>query len=138
MVRITVYHNAQSRFSPYEDGHQLVAVAWHQLDERVIAPNPVMIADWVYHVFNADLDQLDAQRASIGEMPYLAACVYRLQGHRSLSVGDCIEINIGHLVHWLACDPHTWRRITPPARRTGPAGMTEAVYQHLTRMRGRR
>jgi hypothetical protein len=137
MIRITVYHNTQSRFGPYEDGHQLVAVAWHQLDERVTAPNPVMIADWAYHVFNADLDQLDAQRPSIGETAYLSACLYRALGNRSLSVGDVTEIHIGQTAYWLACDPHTWRRITPPQRRTGPAGTTQAVYEHLRRTRGR-
>ena len=138
MVRITVYHNTQSRFGPYEDGQQLVAVAWHQLDERTIAPNAVMVADWAFHIFNADLDQLEAQRASIGETAYLAACLYRALGNRSLSVGDVIEIHIGQNTVWLACDSHSWRRIAPPQRWTGPAGTTQAVYQHLTRMRGRR
>jgi hypothetical protein len=138
VVRITVYHNTQARFDTYQDGQQLVAVAWHQLDERTIAPNAVMVADWAYHIFNADLDQLEAQRASIGETAYLAACLYRALGNRSLSVGDVIAIHIGQKTVWLACEPHTWRRITAPQRRTGPAGTTQAVYQHLTRMRGRR
>jgi hypothetical protein len=137
VVRITAYHNTQSRFGPYEDGHQLVAVAWHQLDDRTIAPNPVMVADWAFHVFNADLDQLEAQRASIGETAYLAACLYRALGNRSVAVGDCLEIHIGRTTVWLACDPHTWRRIEAPQRRAGPAGTTQAVYHHLNRLRGR-
>jgi hypothetical protein len=138
VTRITVYHNTQSRFGPYEDGHQLVAVAWHLLDERVTAPNPVMIADWAYHIFNADLDQLEAQRASLGETAYLAACVYRLLGARSLSVGDVLEIHIGQNTCWLACDPTTWRRITAPTQRSGPTSTTQAIRQHLASPQARR
>lgn len=80
-VNVTVYHNQQENFTPYEHGQPLAAVTNYWLDPPV--DDPVMLAEWAFHTFNADLDLLETQRhASRGETAFLAACVYRLLGYR--------------------------------------------------------
>ena len=145
-VRVTVYHNDTAGFIRYEDGHLLVAVTTHWLDsagagtaDRTadgdgIGDGPAVIGDWVFHAFNADLDLLEARRPQPGgEVTFLAACVYRLLGHRSLSVGDVIAVDIGGHIHWLACDPYGWRPIGAPAptNLSGKPLSAAGVHAHL-------
>jgi hypothetical protein len=137
-VNVTVYHNQQENFTPYEQGQPLAAVTNNWLDLPV-NDDPVMLAEWAFHTFNADLDLLETQRhAPRGETAFLAACVYRLLGHRSLSVGDVVEIRTGTRSHWLACDPHTWRPITAPTHLSGSPLTAATVYLHLTDQRNAR
>ena len=133
-VNVTVYHNDEARFMPYEHGHQLTAVTSHWLDTP--ASDPVTVAEWAYRTFNADLDLLETERHTPGgETTFLAACVYRLLGHRSLSVGDVVEIRTGPGSHWLACDRVGWRPIDEPARTCGEPLSAARVYEHLARRR---
>jgi len=86
--------------------------------------------------FNADLDLLETERETPGgETTFLAACVYRLLGHRSLSVGDAIEVQTGPHRQWRACDPVGWRPITEPSNQSGQPLSAAAVYQHLSTQR---
>src|SRR5690242_4651273 len=85
-VRVTVYHNDTARFMPYEDGHFLTAVTSHWLD-TADGYDAAAFGEWAFHAFNADLDLLETERHQPGgETTFLAACVYRLLGHRSVSV----------------------------------------------------
>ncbi|MFC0527173.1 hypothetical protein [Phytohabitans kaempferiae] len=119
-AKVTVYHNDEARFMPYEDGHLLTAVTGHWLDIPADGDDLVAIGEWVFQTFNADLDQLETwRRHAGGGTAFLAACVYRLLGHRSLSVGDVIHVQTGQGSRWLACEPVGWRLIT--SRLTGPA-----------------
>jgi hypothetical protein len=148
-VRVTVYHNDTARFMPYEDGHLLIAVASHWLDTTAYTTadstgdgvDPAAIGDWVYHAFNADLDLLETQRPQPGgETMFLAACVYRLLGRRSVSVGDVIAVDTGGHTHWLACDPYRWRPISAPAPTdlSGTPLSAAGVYAHLADQRSTR
>jgi len=138
-VNVTVYHNDTARFMPYEDGHLLTAVTSHWLDTP--DHDPVAIGEWVYHVFNADLDLLETQRNRPGgETAFLAACVYRLLSHRSVSVGDVIAIDTESQTRWLACDPAGWRTISAP-QPTGLSGeplSAASIYEHIARHRPNR
>jgi hypothetical protein len=79
------------------------------------------------------------RQAADGEITFLAACVYRLLGHRSLSVGDVNEVHTGHDgSQWLACEDFGWRHITTPSNRSGQPLTATTVYQHLTHRRARR
>ncbi len=133
MLKVTIYHNTECRFMPYEDGQQLVAVMSHWLPCHA-GQDPQTVADWAYHAFNADLDMLEPGRGSAdGEMTFLAACVYRLLGYRSISVGDAIEVHTGQSdSQWLACEPFGWRHITPPSNLSGQPLTAAKVYQRLT------
>lgn len=135
MKNITVYHNQESRFMPYEDGHLLVAVTSHWL-EPFAGTTALAIADWAYATFNADLDTLEHGRATVGgEVTFLAACVYRLLGRRSLSVGDVLEVQDGSASDWLACEPFGWRPIPRPSRVAGQPLSADTVYQHIVQHR---
>lgn len=93
LYSIEIYHNDQARFMPYEPGQRLTLTVTHTLPLAECAPE--YLADWAYEVFNLDLDHLGTGRtAPTGETAFLAACVYRLLGYRSLSVGDVVHI--GH------------------------------------------
>ena len=130
LYQITLYHNDQSRFMPYEDGHRLTATVsqWRDLP----AAEPELLGDWAWHVFNADLDHLERTRnRPDGELDFLAACVYRLLRLRSLSVGDVIEVTTDQDHWWLACEPFGWKHISPPTNIHGQALTAEKVYQHL-------
>lgn len=131
---IAVYHNTDSRFFPYEPGHALMKVIshWRHLPAET---TPEDIADWAYHLFNADLDQLQGSRgeADGGEMDFLLACAYRLLGLRSLSAGDVISITTESTSTWLACEFDGWRRINAPEHRTGHGLIAATVYHHLSR-----
>jgi hypothetical protein len=130
MPTLTIYHNCDARFMPYQDGHQLVAVMSHRLAASV-SHDAHGAADWAFHTFNIDLDQLEASRDTRdGETAFLAACVYRLLGHRSLSVGDVIHVQDEGEDHWLACEPSGWRRIAPPSTTQGQT-LTTAVYERM-------
>jgi len=130
LYKVTIYHNDESRFMPYEDGHRLTATVSHWCDRPDAAPQ--MLANWAWHVFNADLDMLENNRTTRdGEADFLLACVYRLLHLRSLSVGDVIEISTDQDHWWLACEPDGWRHITPPANVHGQPLTAEKVYQHL-------
>lgn len=133
---IAVYHNAESRFFPYEPGHALTQVIshWRHLPT---ATTPEQIADWAFHIFNADLDHLEAagRKTPYGEADFLIACTYRLLLLRSLSTGDVIAVTADGYTTWLACEHIGWRRIDTPANLSGQALTAEAVYQHLRRGR---
>lgn len=136
--QISIYHNTESRFLPYRDGQRLasaVSFACH----LPAGTAPEQVADWAFHVFNADLDQLERDRlAPGGELSFLIACVYRLLRLRSLSVGDVIEVATDQGIRWLACERSGWRRITPPANVHGQLLTAEKVYQHLAGQAGNR
>lgn len=111
---ITVYHNISGHFAPYVVGHDLVDVISHcrYLPE---ATDPADIADWMYHLLNAGLDDLEqARENSGGESAFLLACTYRLLDLRSLSTGDVVAITVAGRTVWLACEPVGWRRISTP------------------------
>ncbi len=134
-VKVTIYHNDEARFMPYEDGQLLTAVTSHWLDTPT-GDDPLAIAEWAYRTFNADLDLLETERHNPGgETTFLAACVYRLLGHRSVSVGDVIELGAGSHHQWLACDPGRWRSIAEPSHRSGEPLSAATVYQHLADQR---
>jgi hypothetical protein len=136
---VTVYHNDTARFMPYEDGHLLTAVTSHWLDKP--DHDPAAIGEWVFHAFKADLDLLETHRhLPGGETVFLAACVYRLLGHRSVSVGDVIAIDTGSQTHWLACDPFGWRPINEPepTSLTGRPLSAAGVYDHIAGRRPKR
>lgn len=138
MFQVRIYHNTQSRFEPYQDGHRLDATVSHCL---YFKPDTRFedIADWAFHVCNADLDQLEPGRTSEkGEISFLVACAYRLLGFRSLSVGDVVEVSAGPETRWLACDSYGWRHVTRPAELSGASLTAERVYAHLERQRGNR
>lgn len=133
-VKVSIYHNNEARFLPYEDGQQLTAVASHRLD--VPSTDPVTVAEWAFRTFNADLDLLETERQLPGgETTFLAACVYRLLGRRSLSVGDVVEIQTGPCSQWLACDPLGWRPIGAPTYICGAPLSAAMVYQRLAEQR---
>jgi hypothetical protein len=73
-----------------------------------------------------------------GETTFLAACAYRLLGHRSLSVGDVVEIHTGASSQWLACDRYGWRQITEPFTAVGEPLSAATVYRHLADQRSTR
>lgn len=128
---VAIYHNTQSRFFPYEDGHQLTQVITHWRHESAgIAP--MQIADWAFAVFNADLDMLETGRGTPrGEADFLNACIYRLMRRRSLSVGDVIAVTAEGHTTWLACESIGWRTIDAPANLTGESFTAETVYRHI-------
>ncbi|MBV1854558.1 hypothetical protein [Catellatospora tritici] len=127
---IAVYHNTESRFFPYEDGHQLQQVISHRRHWPT-GTDPLQIADWAWHVFNADLDMLESGRGTPqGEADFLIASVYRLMRRRSLSVGDVLAVTTEGHTTWLACEFIGWRQITAPAAPTGKPLTAEAVYRH--------
>jgi hypothetical protein len=127
---VAVYHNADSRFFEYEDGHQLRQVISHWR-QWPTGTDPLQIADWAWHVFNADLDLLESHRATpTGEADFLIAAAYRLMRRRSLSSGDVISITTEGVVTWLACEFTGWRQIPTPAHVTGMPLSAEAVYRH--------
>jgi len=126
-----VYHNTDARFTSYQDGHHLTAVTSHRLATDGNA-DPQAVADWAFHTFNADLDQLETNRSTAaGETTFLAACVYRLLGHRSPSVGDVIHITHGENDHWLACEPSGWRPIDKPSNMDAVPPTARTVYERL-------
>jgi hypothetical protein len=137
-VKVTIYHNDEARFTPYEDGQRLLAITCHWLDASA-GDDPQAIAVWAYHTFNADLDMLEAGRHTLGgETSFLAACVYRLLRCRSLSVGDVILVETGSGSHWLACDPFGWWPITEPSNLSGEPLTAATVYAHLANQRAAR
>jgi hypothetical protein len=126
---IAVYHNPGSQFLPYEPGQHLTQVisCW-----RHLTATAVEIADWTYHVFNADLDQLEANRARPGgESDFLIACVYRLLGLRSLSTGDVVSVTTAGRSTWLACAPVGWQPIDTPTNLTGNPLTAHRIYERL-------
>ena len=141
MPTVTVYHNMRTWFEPYQDGQLLAAVTSYRLPHTVDR-DAHTVAEWAFHVCNADLDDLETHRETAeGETAFLAACVYRLLGCRSLSTGDVVDIaydaqdgSSGHNV-WLACEPIGWRQISEPSNRTGEPLTAAKVYQHLQRQR---
>ncbi|GGN37900.1 hypothetical protein FHR83_005394 [Actinoplanes campanulatus] len=129
---IAIYHNTDTQFRPYQPHHALIKVISHRR-HLPAATTPEQIGSWAFHVFNADLDDLQAGRGKTeaGELNFLLACTYRLLRHRSLSVGDVIAITTAEATTWLACDPIGWRRIAIPQHRTGTALSAATVYDHL-------
>ena len=130
---IAIYHNADSRFVAYENGHALTKVFshWRNLPADT---RPEDIADRVFCVFNADLDSLQGgRRNEDGEMDFLLACAYRLLGLRSLSAGDVVGVTTDKDATWLACEFAGWRRISSPDNRSGHGLIARTVYEHLNR-----
>ena len=133
MLAVHIYHNATNQFTPYEDGDPLVLVFSLRMPLRG-GQDVRAVAEQVFALCNVDLDDLDAGRDSVdGETAFLAACVYRLLGCRSLSVGDVLHLEHEFDSHWLACDRTGWRPISEPARSScgGQATTAATVYQHL-------
>ncbi|MFY1700210.1 hypothetical protein ACN28G_00350 [Micromonospora sp. WMMA1923] len=128
---ITLLHNTESRFFPYEPGHALTQVFSHW--RHLTAPTTAeQCADWAYHVCNSDLDRLETARTTPGgEVDFLVACAYRLLRLRSLSVGDVVAVTTDGHTTWLACEFTGWRHVDAPTGRTGRALTAEAVYRHL-------
>jgi hypothetical protein len=127
---IAVYHNADSRFFPYEPGHTLIQVisCWRHLPA---ATDPEKSADWAFDVFNTDLDDLEIGRATAnGETDFLTACTYRLLRLRSLSTGDVVAVTFEGHTTWLACEFTGWRRIYAPETLTGQPLTASTVYRH--------
>ncbi|MFF5085441.1 hypothetical protein ACFY36_51090 [Actinoplanes sp. NPDC000266] len=127
---ITVYHNTSGWFTPYTAGHTLTPVISHhrQLPEGT---DPRQIAEWVFHVLNADLDSLEAARSNAGgESAFLLACTYRLMKLRSLAVGDVVAITLDDRTRWLTCDPAAWRTIRRAAQPV-ETPVVVTVQQHL-------
>jgi hypothetical protein len=129
---IAIYHNADSHFAPYEPDHPLTKVISHRR-HLPAGTTPEQIAGWAFHIFNADLDDLQAGRGrtDAGELDFLLACTYRLLRRRSLSVGDVIAVTTDENTTWLACDPIGWRHIAIPQHRTGTALTAATIYEHL-------
>jgi hypothetical protein len=135
LLKVTIYHNNECRFMPYRDGQELVAVTYHWLPSRA-GRDPETLADWAFHTFNADLDVLERGRDTVeGETTFLAACVYRLMGYRSLSTGDVVEIQNGPERQWLACQPVGWRHLASPSNLSGQPLTAAKVYRHLAGQR---
>jgi hypothetical protein len=135
MLKVTVYHNTQSWFMPYEDGHTVVAVACLRLDPATNGDD-IAVAESMFVAFNADLDLLDAERDTPnGETLFLSACIYRLLRRRSLSVGDVVHIQRDHSHTWLTCDPSQWREIAAPANRTGEPLTAAGIHDYLAGQR---
>jgi hypothetical protein len=129
---IAIYHNTDTQFRPYQPHHALIKVISHRR-HLPAATTPEQIAGWAFHVFNADLDDLQPSRGKTDadELDFLLACTYRLLRHRSLSVGDVVAVTTAESTTWLACDPVGWRRIAIPQHRTGTALSAATVYEHL-------
>jgi hypothetical protein len=130
-----IYHNDSGEFRPYEPGQQLTATVDYRLDiaDSIHADD---LPEWAFHAFNADLDMLETERGQRGgETTFLTACVYRLLGFRSLSVGDVIEIVTGEHSRWFACDRAGWTAIETPPNITGRLLTARTVYDHLTAQR---
>ncbi len=99
---------------------------------RHLAATAEQIAVWAYHTFNADLDQLETNRARPGgEIDFLIACVYRLLSLRSLSTGDVLAITTSGQTTWLACDPIGWRPIDTPTTLTGGPLTARTIYHRI-------
>jgi hypothetical protein len=125
---VAIYHNTESRFFPYEDGHELRQVISHWR-QWPTGTDPIEIVDWAWQVFNADLDTLEARRGTPqGEADFLIAAAYRLMRRRSLSVGDVVSVTAEGVVTWLACENDGWRHIAVPAATTGAPLTAEAVH----------
>ncbi|GAA1616194.1 hypothetical protein ACFQY4_18155 [Catellatospora bangladeshensis] len=115
-----VYHNNETLFIPYKDGQRLTAAMSHWRDLPA-ATQPETLAEWAFHIYNADLEQLERERSGPdGELAFLNAYVYRLLGLRSLSVGDVLAVTADTgRTRWLACETLGWRRMTPPPNTSG-------------------
>ena len=118
MLNVTIYHNDESRFMPYEPGQHLIIATSHWLPSSV--GDPLAVADWAFRTFNTDLALLEGHRDThLGEVTFLAACVFRLLGFRSLTVGDVVEVASGPQRHFLACESVGWRTIATPSNVSG-------------------
>lgn len=85
-MRVVIYHNEEARFEPYRDGQSLELALSYQLVDRADR-DARAVAEDAFVFFNADLEILEPRRdGGTGEVLFLAACVYRLLGRRSLSV----------------------------------------------------
>ena len=135
MAVVTIYHNTDRPFEPYIDGqHLTAAIAIHLSTDIVAHPEPV--ADWAFTLANQDLDVLEHERdTDDGETSFLAACLYRLFGNRSMSVGDVVHIRHREQHWWLACEPGGWRPIPEPLHRTSPDPIADQIYQVLRTVR---
>ncbi|MEV4722528.1 hypothetical protein [Micromonospora humida] len=132
---IAVYHNTDGRFLPYQPGHTLTQVIshWRHLPDTA---TPQHTADWIYTLFNVDLDTLEANRAAPhGEADFLIACTYRLLRLRSLSTGDVVAVTARGDTTWLACEFVGWKPIDIPTRLTGAPLTAAGVEQQLRRGR---
>ncbi|MET7396291.1 hypothetical protein ABZS66_22700 [Dactylosporangium sp. NPDC005572] len=97
--------NSDARFTTHQDGHNLVAVTFNRLPTGA-GWEPAATAEWAFHTFNAGLVALEAGRGPVdGETVFLAACTYRLPGHRSLSVGDVVRVPDSDSHQWLVRTP---------------------------------
>ena len=131
---ITVYHNISGRFRTYRSGDTLREVISH-CRELPGTVDPEQVAEWLFDLFNADLELLQHARGNAGgESGFLLACTYRLLGLRSLSVGDVVAIAAGEHTIWLSCDAAGWSRILAPQQPTQQPLVTAVA--HALRMRG--
>lgn len=132
---LTIYHNEESSFMPYEPGQRLTAKVshWIDFDDDIEADD---IPEWAFETFNADLPMLEGTRhEGYGETQFLAACVYRLLGYRSLSIGDVIEIFSTGEPRWVACDGDGWTEIEPPSNCNFPPATSDTIHDHLAAQR---
>ena len=53
-MKVTIYHNDEARFMPYQDGQLVTAVTSHWLDTPA-SDDPLAVADWAYRAFNAEI-----------------------------------------------------------------------------------
>ncbi|MFG2042187.1 hypothetical protein [Dactylosporangium sp. NPDC048998] len=135
MAVVTIYLNAERPLQPYIEGQQLTAAISTHLSADMVA-HPEAVADWAFALGNQDLDVLQHERdTEDGETSFLAACLYRLFGNRSVSVGDVVHIQHGEQHWWLACEPAGWRHIPEPIHRTNPGPITDRVFQLLHAVR---
>ncbi|GAA1563244.1 hypothetical protein GCM10009827_101010 [Dactylosporangium maewongense] len=135
MAVITIYLNTDRPLQPYIDGQQLTAAISTHLSIDIVA-HPEAVADWAFALGNQDLDVLEQERdTDDGETSFLVACLYRLFGNRSMSVGDVVHIQHRQRQWWLACDPTGWRHINEPVHRSGPGPATDQVFQLLHAVR---
>ncbi|MGI5238751.1 hypothetical protein [Dactylosporangium sp. CA-139066] len=92
MAVVTIYLNIDRPLQPYVDGQHLNAAISTHLSTDMVA-HPEAVADWVFALGSQDLDVLEQERGTEdGQTSFLVACLYRLFGDRSMSVGDVVHI----------------------------------------------
>ncbi|UVK59879.1 hypothetical protein SEA_ALEEMILY_139 [Gordonia phage Aleemily] len=93
---VAIYHNHDSRFSAYREGHTLERV----FEYADSGDDVDRVCNHAYHMFNAPEEFLTTDEG-------LLAVAYRERGLRSLSVGDVVVVGE---TAW-ACEPLGWKRV---------------------------
>lgn len=93
---VRIWHNeSPDHYFGYEYGHRLIEVFAYRLGNRF---TDLASCDLAYHLFNVGHDP------EFGE-PHPFAMAYRMAGHRSLSVGDVVQVDS----RFYACESSGWR-----------------------------